>query len=402
MINILHIVDPGTPGGGGCTLRLVADLVGRMEGARHEVMVLGTHAHGRLARRCGLRPLAVIAPPLGEPALARGLLARAVRRLEAEAGRFDLVHAWTLRAAAGVARGLPHRRLVATLAAGPVSARHGRRLQRVLGQSADGSPACVLVSSAAVRAEWEAIGVDPADLPLFRPAVDVDLVNRSDRAALRERWGAGNGMFVVGLPSEPLGLADARTAVKIITRIATTGREVRVVLHPSARRRPGAEKWSARLGFRGHMIIDDAIAEPWRIAPGLDAALILGGPVNGSGDSGEGWSPALLTGGGQRLPARPGTLPALWMMAAGVPVVADASGALPEILEDGGTALLFPPGDAHAACARIMRIHDDAALAGRLREAALAEVRSRYDSGPAAERLARIYDVVLDRQSRST
>ena len=396
MTNILHIVDPGTPGGGGCTLRLVADLAGRMTGVRHEVVVLGTHAHGRLARRCGLRPVAVIAPPLGEPALARGLLARAVRRSEAAGGPCDLVHAWTLRAAAAVARGLPRRRLVTTLTAGPVSAGCGRRLGRVLGRAGDGSPAPVLVTSTAVRAEWEAIGVDPAALSVFHPAVGVDLVNQADRAALRERWGAGDGTFVVGLLAEPLGLADATTAVTIISRVATTGRDVRVVLHPKARRRPGAEEWTGRLGYRGHIIVDDAIAEPWRIACGLDAALVLGGPRSGSGVSGAGWPWALLTGDGRRLPPRAGILPALWMMAAGVPVVAEASGALPEVLEDGRTALLFPSGDAHAACARIMRIHDDADLARRLGGAGLAEVRSRYDSGPGAERLARVYDAVLN------
>jgi len=62
-------------------------------------------------------------------------------------------------------------------------------------------------------------------------------------------------------------------------------------------------------------------------------------------------------------------------MAAGCPVVAAAVGGIPEIVEDGTSGLLFPPGDAragHAAAARLIR---EPGLAVRLREAAWRRVR---------------------------
>lgn len=59
-------------------------------------------------------------------------------------------------------------------------------------------------------------------------------------------------------------------------------------------------------------------------------------------------------------------------MAAGVPVVATAVGGIPEIVDDGMTGLLVPPGDAAALASAIVRLLGDpagrAALAGRAGE----------------------------------
>ena len=53
-------------------------------------------------------------------------------------------------------------------------------------------------------------------------------------------------------------------------------------------------------------------------------------------------------------------------MAAGLPVVASAVGGVPELVRDGETGLLVPPGDAAALGAALARLVADPALAGRL------------------------------------
>lgn len=68
-------------------------------------------------------------------------------------------------------------------------------------------------------------------------------------------------------------------------------------------------------------------------------------------------------------------------MAAGVPVVATAAGGVPEVVEDGRTGLLVPPGDAAALAAAVDRLLDDRALAARLAAAARAEVERRFLPG---------------------
>ena len=46
-------------------------------------------------------------------------------------------------------------------------------------------------------------------------------------------------------------------------------------------------------------------------------------------------------------------------MAAGVPVVAFANDAMPEIIEDGKTGFLVPEGDTDSAAERVLRILED-------------------------------------------
>jgi glycosyltransferase involved in cell wall biosynthesis len=52
----------------------------------------------------------------------------------------------------------------------------------------------------------------------------------------------------------------------------------------------------------------------------------------------------------------------------GIPVVSTAVGGIPDLLRDGETALLVPPGDEEAMAAAVLRLLDDAALARRLSE----------------------------------
>jgi glycosyltransferase involved in cell wall biosynthesis len=56
--------------------------------------------------------------------------------------------------------------------------------------------------------------------------------------------------------------------------------------------------------------------------------------------------------------------------AAGLPVVSTASAGIPELVRDGETGLLAPPGDHRAIAAAILRLLDDPELAGRLARAA--------------------------------
>ncbi|RMG30836.1 MAG: glycosyltransferase [Gammaproteobacteria bacterium] len=54
--------------------------------------------------------------------------------------------------------------------------------------------------------------------------------------------------------------------------------------------------------------------------------------------------------------------------ALGVPVASTAAGGIPDIVEDGVSALLFPCGDAPAAAAALLRLYQDPALRARLAE----------------------------------
>jgi glycosyltransferase involved in cell wall biosynthesis len=78
----------------------------------------------------------------------------------------------------------------------------------------------------------------------------------------------------------------------------------------------------------------------------------------------------------------------LQAMAAGVPVVATAVDGTPEVVEDGVTGLLAPPGQPGEAARKLLRMHRDAAL----RERCVAEARSRLGRAFDIHRMVRDLD----------
>jgi glycosyltransferase involved in cell wall biosynthesis len=78
-------------------------------------------------------------------------------------------------------------------------------------------------------------------------------------------------------------------------------------------------------------------------------------------------------------------------MAAARPIVATAVGATPELIEDGVSGLLVPPGDAEALAAAIARLLADRDFACRLGLAARARAESRYSRAAMVRRFEDFY-----------
>lgn len=82
------------------------------------------------------------------------------------------------------------------------------------------------------------------------------------------------------------------------------------------------------------------------------------------------------------LPTRKDMSPwvALEALAAGVPMIASDIGGIPEMLIDGETGLLIPPGDAGALSAAVERLRADPALGDRLVRQGRAHVETHFDA----------------------
>lgn len=78
-------------------------------------------------------------------------------------------------------------------------------------------------------------------------------------------------------------------------------------------------------------------------------------------------------------------------MAMGVPVVATTVSAIPELVEDGVTGLLVPPGDEQQMAEAIVRLLTDRPLRDRIITAARERVRHHFDNRVLIEDLAAIY-----------
>jgi len=83
-------------------------------------------------------------------------------------------------------------------------------------------------------------------------------------------------------------------------------------------------------------------------------------------------------------------------MAAGLPVVASAVGGVPELVVDGETGLLVPPGDERALAAALARIVGDASLRTRLGAAGRARAEERFALELFRARHIELYARLLD------
>lgn len=91
-------------------------------------------------------------------------------------------------------------------------------------------------------------------------------------------------------------------------------------------------------------------------------------------------------------------LPAVEAMACGVPVVATSAGALSEIIEDGVTGILVPPGDSDALGEALRRLLADPDLCRRMGEAGRRRAVERFTWRLTAQRTAEVYEEVLGRR----
>jgi glycosyltransferase involved in cell wall biosynthesis len=84
-------------------------------------------------------------------------------------------------------------------------------------------------------------------------------------------------------------------------------------------------------------------------------------------------------------------------LACGCCAVASSVGGNPELVEDGQTGFLFPPGDSAALAARLVSLIGDEGTRRRVAENAVLAVRERFSRPAAARRMGEIYLEFLER-----
>ena len=370
-MRILHLIDPDPCEAGACVLGLAADAIARLDHHRHDVLIIGDTSRMMLAARCGLRRLGGIPAALGRTALARRGLARFIRADEIANGPYDLIHAWTMPTAVVAATARPWH----TIIAGPLTSPPGPSMSKRAIARINRCAVRVLIATPQLYRDWTAVGVDQLLLTALAPGVDRERIAPEDRAMFRGRWGADETTFVVGLVGEPQPRVDTQTAVMAAVRVIYTGRAVKLIVHPAAALRLGAARWVDQLGIGDLLVVEDDLAQPWTVAPGLDAALVV---ARSSGATPLRHSPCSL-------------LAPLWTMSAGVPIIAGFNQAVADVLEDERSGLMVQHGDVNGIARGMLRLHDDAALSQRLGDAGQQLVTSRFDATTFAKSLDDIY-----------
>jgi glycosyltransferase involved in cell wall biosynthesis len=395
-MRILHLIDARSSGGGACVMKLATEPIARIRSIEHVVLLVGHGDDGALAERCGLRIDGRIGAIAGRPALARRQLARAIDAYARAGEPVDLVHAWSPEATLlALASGIDVR-VVGTLTIGPAA---GLRTQALI-MALDERPAPLLALTPTLASEWAMAGVQPSTIHVLPPAVNPAALHADESARLahRRRWRAGARSMVVGAVGEPAEWLDSRAAASVGLIAALAGHDVRIVIHSQAMRRRDTEDWLEEIGDPELLVVDDELAEPWRVLSSLDAAIVLA-PARAEEDlRGMGSPFATILGGGRRVEPPPSILPALWAAGAGLPVLASRTPTFASIFEDGRSAFLTDPGDVNRAADGLMRLADDRQLGGRIGAAAADVVRRRFNVSAFCVRLKECYlQVAMDR-----
>ena len=200
------------------------------------------------------------------------------------------------------------------------------------------------------------------DAERFRPPA-----GPAPERGIRSTLGLPADVPIVGLVSGFRVMKGHQTAVEAAARLAATGRRVHLLLIgqgpfvPKVRAQIEGAGLGDRVSILGY--VDDLPA----VMAALDVALY-------SALESDGMSRVLFE-----------------YLAAGVPVVASRVGVVPEILDDGRTARLVPPGEVAPLAEAIAGLLDDPARRALIGAAGAALVRARYSGARLAERLTALY-----------
>ena len=292
----------------------------------------------------------------------------------AREGPFDLVHCWSIGALSVASLWL--RSVPRLLTLTTVPAPRAVHWLRVLGMHAPGQTVFLPISNT-IRRTLLSGGVPEAAAHVLRPGLDMGRIAFDQRRVLRQGWGIdGEEVRVVALLSDPPARADAMLAVMAVGLAADSGADgalpVRLLLHPHQRHRRRAMVMAENLDRVERQVFESRISCPWQVLPGCDLALALGPDAGG--------------------------LSLLWAMTANVPIIAEATYAISEILEDRHSALLVRPDKPSELAHRIRRLFDDRDLAWKLRDTARHEAFSFFSRQRYGRSLKTVYEQAHERR----
>ena len=239
----------------------------------------------------------------------------------------------------------------------------------------------IVTVTEAIRRQLVAGGLATEDRVVTMPGgVDIDRFRPDARpvrdSGIRATLGLPRDVPIIGLVSGFRVMKGQQTVVEAAARLAAEGHRFHVLLIGEG---PFAARVRAQVeavGLRDRISILGFVDDLPATMAALDIALY-------SALESDGMSRVLFE-----------------YLASGVPVVASRVGVVPEILEDGRTALLVPAGEPGPLAEAVARLMADPARRREIGSAGAALIHARYSGTRLAERLTALYLSLADTSPR--
>jgi len=232
----------------------------------------------------------------------------------------------------------------------------------------------VLANSESVRQNVGAKeGIPLEDIDVIYNGLQPALFECSDNAGLiKKEFGVDSDSAVVGIVSTlDRDVKRVDLFLQAVPHIAKQWPAARFVIVGDGHLRDGLEQQSRDLGVSDKVVFAGSRKDVYRLLGGFDVG------INCS-DS-EGFSNSVIE-----------------YMMAGVPAVASDVGGNAELIEEGETGLLFPPGDARSLAECVVRLLEDSAMASSIRRNARNKALANFTTETMVRNHMEYYDRLLD------
>jgi glycosyltransferase involved in cell wall biosynthesis len=194
---------------------------------------------------------------------------------------------------------------------------------------------------------------------------------------LRKEFGIGNGTFLIGSVGRLAPQKGQRYLLEAIQKMAAAGEDAALVLVGEGPLLGSLKAQVAASGLERRVFFAGFRPEVRDLMPEFDVFAL----------------PSLWEGFGLVL---------LEAMAAGRAIVASRVSAIPEVVEDGVTGFLVPPGDSDALAEALVTLRRDGVKRERLGIAGAERLRRQFTLERMVERTIEVYRAVLDESGSSS
>lgn len=218
-------------------------------------------------------------------------------------------------------------------------------------------------------------GIAPERISIVNEGVEIPAPPSPDqRSGARKHWAVKEDEFLFGCVSVFVPEKGQRHLIEALAEVRKSHAEARLLLAGDGQCRAELEALAKQLGQSEAVIFPGFVKDVARVYDALDAFVFP--------SEFEGLGTALQTA-----------------MAAGLPSISTSRGALSEVVDREGTALVVEPNGKEFAAA-MLRLMTDSGLRNKLSDAGRGEVRQRFSAEHMVDGTIRVYEDVLEKRRR--